>query len=105
MKRHFFCLFTRLQDKCHASCVLIVWQSASESLAKHLTQLHTVPCFELPMPISRLQLLMQFRMGSHAFPVVQGSLASGMLSLPSPDISAAALCARLGQWGMKGILF
>ena len=32
-------------------------------------------CFELPMPISRLQLLMQIRMGSHALPVEQGRLA------------------------------
>ena len=39
------------------------------------SQLKTVPCFELPMPISRLRLLMQFRMGSHALPVEQGSLA------------------------------
>ena len=31
--------------------------------------------FEIPMPISRLLLLMQFRMGSHALPVEQGRLA------------------------------
>ena len=30
---------------------------------------------------------------------------AGLLGLPSPDTSAAALCARLGHWGMKGILF
>ena len=28
-----------------------------------------------------------------------------MLHLPSPGISAAALCAGPGHWGMKGILF
>ena len=28
-----------------------------------------------------------------------------MLNLPSPGISAAALCAGPGHWGMKGILF
>ena len=39
------------------------------------SQLKTVPYFELPMPISRVQLLMQFRMGSHALPVEQGRLA------------------------------
>ena len=39
------------------------------------SQLKTVPYFELPVPISRLQLLMQFRMGSHALPVEQGRLA------------------------------
>ena len=38
-------------------------------------QLKAVPYFEIPMPISRLQLLMQFRMGSHALPVEQGRLA------------------------------
>ena len=39
------------------------------------SQLKTVPFFELPMPISRVQLLMHFRMGSHASPVEQGWLA------------------------------
>ena len=39
------------------------------------SQLKTVPYFELPMPISRVRLLMQFRMGSHALPVEQGRLA------------------------------
>ena len=39
------------------------------------TQFKMVPHFEIPMPIPRLQLLMQFRMGSHALPVEQGSLA------------------------------
>ena len=39
------------------------------------SQLETVPYFEIPMPISRLRLLMQFRMGSHALPVEQGRLA------------------------------
>ena len=39
------------------------------------SQSKTMPYFELPIPISRLQLLMQFRMGSHALPVEQGRLA------------------------------
>ena len=30
---------------------------------------------------------------------------TGLLNLPSPGISAAALCAGPGHWGMKGILF
>ena len=38
-------------------------------------QLKTVPYFEIPMPISGLQLLMQFRMGSHTLPMEQGRLA------------------------------
>ena len=29
----------------------------------------------------------------------------GLLDLPSPSISAAALCAGPGHWGMNGILF
>ena len=33
------------------------------------SQLKTLPYFELPTPISRLQFLMQFCMGSHALPV------------------------------------
>ena len=64
------------------------------------TQLKSVPYFEIPMPISRLRLLMQFRMGSHALPVELGRLATPTI----PSISAAALCARPGHWGMKGIL-
>ena len=39
------------------------------------SQLKTVLYFEVPMPNSRLQLLMQSRMGSHALPVEQGRLA------------------------------
>ena len=65
------------------------------------SQLKSVPYFELPMSISRVQLLMQFRMGSHALLVEQGRLAN----LSSPGISAAALCAGPGPWGLNGILF
>ena len=39
------------------------------------SRLKTLPYFEIPMPISRLQLLMRFRMGSHALPGEQGRLA------------------------------
>ena len=39
------------------------------------SHMKTLPHFELPMPISRLQLLMQFRMGSHALPLKQDRLA------------------------------
>ena len=38
-------------------------------------QLKTVPYFEITMPISRLRLLMQVRMGSHALLVEQDRLA------------------------------
>ena len=33
----------------------------------------------MPMPLSRLRLLMQFRMGSHSLPVEQGRLARPMV--------------------------
>ena len=46
------------------------------------SQLKTVPYFEIPMPISRLQLLMQFRMGSHTLPVEQGRLARPAVHRP-----------------------
>ena len=39
------------------------------------SQLRFEPYFEIPMPISKLRLLMQFRMGSHALPVEQGRFA------------------------------
>ena len=38
-------------------------------------QLSFEPYYEVPMPIPRLRLLMQFRMGSHSLPVEQGRLA------------------------------
>ena len=38
------------------------------------SHLKILPYFEVPMPISRLQLLMQYRMGSHALPAAQGRL-------------------------------
>ena len=38
------------------------------------------PYFQIPMPISRLQLLMQFRMGSHTLPVEQGRLTKPAIS-------------------------
>ena len=38
-------------------------------------QLRLEPKFEIPMPLSRLRSLMQFRMGSHSLPVEQGRLA------------------------------
>ena len=37
------------------------------------------PYLDMPMPLSRLQLLMQFRMGSHSLPVEQGRLARPMV--------------------------
>ncbi len=33
------------------------------------------PCYELPMSITKLRLLLHFRMGSHSLPVEQGRLA------------------------------
>ena len=53
------------------------------------SQLKTVPYFELPMPISRLQLLMQFRMGFHALPVEQNRLAKA--AVPR-HLSCCTLC-------------
>ena len=37
------------------------------------------PYFDIPMPLSRMRLLMQFRMGSHSLPVEQGRLARPMV--------------------------
>ena len=65
-------------------------------------QLRTTLYFELPMPISRLQLLMQPRMGSHALLVEQ---RVGLLGQPSPGFCAAALYVRPGRLEMKGALF
>ena len=45
----------------------------------HPGQLGFEPYFDIPMPLSRMQLLMQFRMGSHSLPVEQGRLARPMV--------------------------
>ena len=37
------------------------------------------PYFDIPMPLSRMRLLMQFRMGSHSLPVEQGRLVRPMI--------------------------
>ena len=38
-------------------------------------RLHSAPYHQLPMPITKLRALLQFRMGSHALPVEQGRFA------------------------------
>ena len=45
-------------------------------------QLRTEPYFDIPMPVSRLNLLMQIRVGSHSLPVEQGRLARPMIPRP-----------------------
>ena len=69
----------RVWDGCHVSprtapskgaklCTYFAWFFRP-------SQLSFEPYYEVPMPISRLRLLMQFRMGSHSLPVEQGRLA------------------------------
>ena len=50
----------------HILCLVSAPQSIKNPILPH---------FEILMPVSRLRLLMQFRMGSHALPVEQGRLA------------------------------
>ena len=38
------------------------------------------PCYELPMSITKLQTLMQLRLGSHALPIEQGRIARTALA-------------------------
>ena len=66
------------------------------------SQLKSVPYFELPMPISRVQLLMQFRMGSHALPVEQGRLAKP--AVPR-HLRRCTLCRTRALGDDWGILF
>ena len=69
----------RVWDGCHVSprtapskgaklCTYFAWFF-------HPSQLTFEPYYDIPMPISRLQLLLQFRMGSHSLPVERGRLA------------------------------
>ena len=60
-------------------------------------QLRTVPYFELPMPISRRQMLLQFCMGSHALLLEQGRLAK-------PAIPPHLRHRTSRHWVTKGIL-
>ena len=62
------------------------------------SQLRAVPSFK--MPVSRLQLLMQFRIG---FLMLCRLNRVRLLHQPSPGIFAAVVCARPGLWGMKDI--
>ena len=59
------------------ACIAHAPGSAGRFLAcfnEHLSMPGTWHCF-IPMPISRLRLLLQFRMGSHSLPVERGRLA------------------------------
>ena len=47
------------------------------------------PHLDIPMPLSRLRSLMQFRMGSHSLPVEQGRLARPMVP---PQLRQCTLC-------------
>ena len=64
------------------------------------SQLRFDPYSEITMPISKLRLLMQFRMGSHALPSGTGRFARPGTS-PS---SAPVHIATPGRWVMSGIL-
>ena len=66
----------RVWDGCHVSprtapskgaklCTYFAWVFRP-------SQLSFEPYYEVPMPMSRLRLLMQFRIGSHSLPVEQG---------------------------------
>ena len=83
------------EDSLQEPCTYFAWFLRS-------SQLKTVPYFEIPMSISRLRLLMQFRMGSHALPAEQGRLATP--AIPR-HLCRCSLCVRPGRWEMRGILF
>ena len=82
-------------------CSWLRGRSSVLYLSLRLSQLKTLPYFELPMPISRVQLQMQFRMGSHALPVEQGRLAEP--AVPR-HLRRCTLCGTRAL-GMNGILF
>ena len=58
-------------------------------------KVHCEPYYELPMSITRLRALVQFRLGSHSLPVEQG----GLLGPASPAISVGATFATLRLLG------
>ena len=60
-------------------------------------QLKTVPYFEIPMPISRLQMLMHFRMGSQTLPVEQGRLARPAVPRHLCRCTLCPTCRSLGD--------
>ena len=62
------------------------------------SQLKTVPYFEVLMPMSRLRLLMQFRIGSHALSAEQGRLAR-------PTIPRHLRRSTLCETRVRGIVF
>ena len=90
----------RVWDECHVSprtapskgaklCTYFAWFFRP-------SQLTFEPYCDIPMPISRLRLLLQCRMGPHSLPVERGRLAR-------PAICAGAHSVALGLQGMSGI--
>ena len=63
--------------------------------------MRTVPCFEIPTPISGLQLLMQFHWG---LMLCQWNTAD-LLGQQSPGISTAAHCVTFRHREMKFVFF
>ena len=51
------------------------------------------PYLDIPMPLSRLRLLMQCRMGSHSLPVEQGRLARPMVPKQLRRRTLCSTCA------------
>ena len=54
------------------------------------------PYFGIPMPLSRMRLLMQFRMGSHSLPIEQGRLARPVIPR---QLRRCTLCERERERG------
>ena len=71
------------------------------SLVWPFQQGHCEPYYELPMSITRLRALVQFRLGSHSLPVEQGRLSGPA----SPAISVGATFATLRLLAMSFIVF
>ncbi len=61
------------------------------------------PYFELPISLSKLRRLMQFRLGSHDLPIEQGRMARPIVPrYMQIYICGGALCAPAMLLGMKG---
>ena len=65
-------------------------------------KVHREPYYELPMSITRLRALVQFRLGSHSLPVES---KAGLLDPASPAISVGATFATLRLLAMSFITF
>ena len=63
---------------------------------------HAAPYYELPMPITKLRALLQFRLGSHALPIEQGRFSKPQVPR---NLRRGSLCSTRSVGDERHYLF